>query len=155
MESAASRPRTGLNSGVSERNSWLSEFVDLDAARSRSRGDRQRDQDQEARDREAQRDEADPLDAVGERMELSPAPGGRSVAGSCPLDSVDKRPPEALSVRAKDRDFFNVEVKPAINTEVKPAIRSAPCQKPRPCHLVACGEGQIQAAWQAQGESRI
>ena len=35
--------------------------------------DREQDQDEKARDRKAQRDQADPLDPVGEGMEFSPA----------------------------------------------------------------------------------
>ena len=61
------------NSGVSERKSWLSESSTLMRADAECRADREQDQEDEARERKAERDQADPLDPVGEGVEFSPA----------------------------------------------------------------------------------
>ena len=45
-------------------------IVDLDAHEAECGGDREQDQDDDARDREAERDQADPLDPIGEVMPL-------------------------------------------------------------------------------------
>ena len=56
------------NSGVSERKSWLSESSTLMRMKPNAARDREQDEDDDARDREAERDQADPLDPIGEVM---------------------------------------------------------------------------------------
>ena len=59
------------NSGVSERNSWLSESSTLMRSTPKAAGDAKRDQDDGGHDRSAQRDQADPLNAIGKVVQLA------------------------------------------------------------------------------------
>ena len=60
-----------LNSGVSERNNWLSESSTLSRSTPKAGADAEQDQDNGRHDRRAQRDQADPLEPIGEIMQFA------------------------------------------------------------------------------------